>query len=132
MIPDELAPFLFVDQPWAPSAICSQVDPEVWFPDRGKCNGQAKRVCAGCPVLADCLDWALTTNQRFGVWGAMSTAERDAQRREQKVSDSPADQGVSSGRRETMDEAKTNRPARKRWTVLSTPSASIGKEAVDS
>jgi len=37
--------------------------------------------------------------------------------------------GVETGR---MGSAKTNRPTRERRTVLSTPSALIGKEAVDS
>lgn len=30
---------------------------------------QAKAVCATCPVKSECLDFAITTNQEYGVWG---------------------------------------------------------------
>lgn len=36
----------------------------------------AKAVCNRCPVRADCLEFALATNQGYGVWGGMSSYER--------------------------------------------------------
>jgi hypothetical protein len=36
----------------------------------------AKRICSECPVLVDCLEWAVSTNQDFGVWGMCTERER--------------------------------------------------------
>lgn len=37
---------------------------------------RAKAVCAGCDVRAECLDHALDTQERFGVWGGTTESER--------------------------------------------------------
>ena len=39
-------------------------------------------MCRQCPVQADCLDFALTTNQDSGIWGGTSEEERRVLRRE--------------------------------------------------
>ncbi len=39
---------------------------------------EAKTVCRMCPVQAECLEYALSINQEFGVWGGMSEDERRA------------------------------------------------------
>ena len=70
--------FAFAAQPWADQALCAQADPEVFFPDKGGSTRQAKATCAACFVQAECLDWALTTNERFGIWGGLSERERRA------------------------------------------------------
>lgn len=38
--------------------------------------GAAKEICSGCPVRLACLDWAMD-NEAFGIWGALTPAERD-------------------------------------------------------
>lgn len=38
----------------------------------------AKRICEDCKVIDDCLQFALGNNERHGVWGGLSTSERDA------------------------------------------------------
>ncbi len=48
----------------------------MWFPDPKEPAEAAKAVCAGCPVRDECLDYALASRQRFGVWGGMSEQER--------------------------------------------------------
>jgi hypothetical protein len=40
----------------------------------------AKAVCLSCPVRARCRDSAMTNDEKFGVWGGMSVAEREAYR----------------------------------------------------
>jgi WhiB family redox-sensing transcriptional regulator len=71
------ASFGFINQPWANQALCAQTDhPEAFFPDKGGSTREAKAVCAACFVQAECLDWALTTNERFGIWGGLSERER--------------------------------------------------------
>src|SRR5438270_80471 len=42
---------------------------------RGR-EAAAKAVCAPCPVLRECLDWALHTQERWGVWGGTTPEER--------------------------------------------------------
>jgi WhiB family redox-sensing transcriptional regulator len=65
------------DKPWADQALCAQVDPEVWFPEKGGCGTRnAKTVCLSCDVRAECLEYALEHDERFGVWGGLSERER--------------------------------------------------------
>ena len=81
----ELPAFLFIAQPWADQALCAQVDPERWYPNKGGVSTIAKRVCAACPVQPQCLDWAMVTKQEWGIWGGMSTLERTNLRHARKA-----------------------------------------------
>ncbi len=38
---------------------------------------RAKAVCGGCPVIGNCLRWALDTREPYGIWGGMSVEERE-------------------------------------------------------
>jgi WhiB family transcriptional regulator, redox-sensing transcriptional regulator len=60
------------DTGWQAYANCRQADPEAFFPEKGEPGNYAKRVCARCMVKVECLQWALETDQRFGIWGGMS------------------------------------------------------------
>lgn len=64
------------DQPWAEDALCAQTDPEAFFPEKGGSTRDAKTVCADCLVQAQCLDYALDHDVRFGIWGGLSERER--------------------------------------------------------
>lgn len=77
------SPFGGVEGEWALDAACLDADPEAFFPDRGGDVSPAKRLCRVCPVRAECLDYAVSTNQLYGVWGGMSERERTRQRRRQ-------------------------------------------------
>ena len=69
---------------WKTRGICAQTDPESFFPEKGGPTRTAKRICNGsentppCPVRRKCLDYALSTGQRYGIWGGMSERERRA------------------------------------------------------
>ena len=63
---------------WRDEGLCAQTDPEAFYPDKGQSPKQAKKVCASCPVQALCLAYALTHDERFGVWGGLSERERRA------------------------------------------------------
>lgn len=63
---------------WRDEALCAQTDPEAFYPEKGASTREAKKVCGRCPVQAACLEYALTTDQRFGVWGGRSARERQA------------------------------------------------------
>ncbi|ADP83820.1 WhiB family transcriptional regulator [Pseudofrankia inefficax] len=66
---------------WRERAVCAQTDPEAFFPEKGQSAREAKRVCAGCEVRSECLQYALDNDERFGVWGGLSERERRARRR---------------------------------------------------
>ena len=61
---------------WWFAGLCAQTDPELFFPEKGGSTRAAKAVCAGCPVRAECLEYALAHDERFGVWGGTSERER--------------------------------------------------------
>ncbi|MGH3824868.1 MAG: WhiB family transcriptional regulator [Pseudonocardiaceae bacterium] len=70
-------PFDSHDQPdWQERALCAQTDPEAFFPEKGGSTREAKRICAGCEVRAECLEYALAFDERFGIWGGLSERER--------------------------------------------------------
>ncbi|MDT3439032.1 WhiB family transcriptional regulator [Pseudofrankia sp. BMG5.37] len=66
---------------WQERALCAQTDPEAFFPEKGGSTREAKRICSGCEVRAECLEYALAKDERFGIWGGMSERERRKQRR---------------------------------------------------
>lgn len=37
---------------------------------------EAKMICRACPVIDDCLEYAMQTKQPAGVWGGLTPAER--------------------------------------------------------
>jgi WhiB family redox-sensing transcriptional regulator len=69
------------DQPWMGDALCAQVDPEMFFPERGGSIRSAKAICRRCPVSAECLAYALEHHEVFGVWGGVTERERRKLRR---------------------------------------------------
>jgi WhiB family redox-sensing transcriptional regulator len=64
------------DLGWQDRALCAQTDPDAFYPEKGGSTREAKKVCRGCEVRADCLDYALERDERFGIWGGMSERER--------------------------------------------------------
>ena len=61
---------------WQERALCARTDPEAFFPEKGGSTREAKKVCVGCEVRAECLDYALGNDERFGIWGGLSERER--------------------------------------------------------
>ena len=61
---------------WQERALCAQTDPEAFFPERGGSTREAKKVCVSCEVRAECLEYALENDERFGIWGGLSERER--------------------------------------------------------
>lgn len=84
---------------WQDRALCAGTDPELFFPGRGASSKEAKKVCRGCVVRAECLDYALAADERYGVWGGLS--ERDRMRLKMTDQGRPAagrprEEGVTS------------------------------------
>jgi hypothetical protein len=67
---------------WQSKGRCRDHPAELFFPEeesrrrRRLLEEQAKRICHDCPVLAQCRTHALKTPEAYGVWGAMTAAER--------------------------------------------------------
>lgn len=61
---------------WQERALCAQTDPEAFFPEKGGSTREAKKVCVSCEVRAECLEYALANDERFGIWGGLSERER--------------------------------------------------------
>jgi WhiB family transcriptional regulator, redox-sensing transcriptional regulator len=66
---------------WQQDAACKDVpDPDVFFPGKGEDAEAAKQICAGCPVLGECLEFALATmraaDRDHGVYGGLTPTER--------------------------------------------------------
>jgi WhiB family redox-sensing transcriptional regulator len=68
--------FEAVEDQWQDRALCAQTDPEAFFPEKGGSTREAKRICQGCEVRPECLEYALHKDERFGIWGGLSERER--------------------------------------------------------
>ena len=74
VVPRETRPLAWQDQ-----AACRDADPELFFPGKGESARPAKKVCRACRVRRDCLGYALERDERHGVWGGLTEAERSGQ-----------------------------------------------------
>ena len=61
---------------WQSESLCAQTDPEAFFPEKGGSTRDAKKICGSCEVRAECLEYALQNDERFGIWGGLSERER--------------------------------------------------------
>jgi WhiB family redox-sensing transcriptional regulator len=61
-----------------PDRACAGEDPEIFFPTVGGPASEARAICGRCPHRQACLDWALETEQGFGIWGGTTPDERAA------------------------------------------------------
>lgn len=66
---------------WMDSANCATTDPELFLIKKGGTAVPAKRICRMCPVVAECLQYALDNDIREGIYGGLSPTERRALRR---------------------------------------------------
>ena len=72
---------------WQSRAVCGGARAWPFFgpdgetePERRIREGQAKAVCAACPVRGECLDYALEHHVRLGIWGGLNQHERFTER----------------------------------------------------
>jgi len=68
-------------------ARCKEIGLELFFEDeKGKFIDvrKAKGICSGCPILDNCLEWALH-HERYGLWGGTTPYERMQIRRKKNI-----------------------------------------------
>lgn len=64
---------------WMARAACRGADTELFFPiDEEKGAGEAKAICAACPVREACLEFALQTRSVDGIYAGTTGTERKA------------------------------------------------------
>ena len=63
---------------WRAKAACQGLDSSIFYPaDESDEEAEAaKAVCSVCPVQAECLEQALGSKEREGVWGGATERER--------------------------------------------------------
>ena len=74
---------------WRSAGACLSADPDLFFPisSVGPAEQQiarAKQICAGCGVRRECLDFALSHNSIYGIWGGTTAEDRQRERRRKR------------------------------------------------
>jgi WhiB family transcriptional regulator, redox-sensing transcriptional regulator len=78
---------------WRENASCLQYPAVLFFgvddsespAERRLREDKAKRICATCEVRRQCLEYALTTREPYGIWGGLTELERKARLRSRAV-----------------------------------------------
>lgn len=70
---------------WQDGANCRGANADLFFPERGASTRSAKAICRECQVRAECLEFAIVTGEKFGIWGGMSERERRRVRRDRQI-----------------------------------------------
>lgn len=66
-----------LDVSWMDQALCAQIGGDLWLPDSGGHSSPlAKRICQGCEVRFECLEYALAQPGIQGVFGGLTDKER--------------------------------------------------------
>lgn len=74
-----------LDMAWQDFANCRGADPDLFFPERGASTRTAKSICRECAVQDQCLEFAIVSSEKFGIWGGMSERERRKIRKERQI-----------------------------------------------
>ncbi len=61
---------------WNRNAACKGLDPEIFYPVSEEEAEVAKAICGQCAVQPECLEHALGSRERDGVWGGATEKER--------------------------------------------------------
>ena len=69
---------------WAKDAACRGMDTNLFYANHGKKYAKVRLVCESCPVFAQCLDWALTSESE-GMWAGTTELERVVMRKQMKI-----------------------------------------------
>ncbi len=62
---------------WADAACRAAPRSITWFPESSQSSRRAKTICDDCPVMHDCLAWALAQRMNpEGIWGGLGKTQR--------------------------------------------------------
>lgn len=69
-------------QTWKLLAMCQNAaNPDAWF-EKFDSKKKAAEMCKGCPVISQCLTYALENDEQWGIWGGMTTKDRKRLKRQ--------------------------------------------------
>ena len=82
-----LRPSTWNREEWRELGSCREHATSLFFPigqtgDAEAKIARAKKVCQTCAVSEQCLEFAITTNQEYGIWGGHDEEERRVVRRQ--------------------------------------------------
>jgi WhiB family redox-sensing transcriptional regulator len=91
---DELLAVVGIERPsWMRSASCRGTDVDTFYVSRSGASrftlDEARRLCEVCPVRGECLDHAISTGEKHGLWGGLSVRQRQAERRRRRREPAP-------------------------------------------
>lgn len=91
-------------QPWMDRAYCATAeDADLWHSDNTEDTWAAKKLCrTACPVVEQCLRYAIENDEREGTWGGLSAGERARAR--------------SNGGKPSCEKNHPNEPSDITWT----------------
>ena len=77
------------DTNWRSAGACLAAEPDLFFPisSVGPAEAQiaqAKKICSGCGVRRECLEFALSHEQVYGIWGGTTPEDRQRERRRKR------------------------------------------------
>jgi WhiB family transcriptional regulator, redox-sensing transcriptional regulator len=61
---------------WRVRGACNGLDPTIFYPDDEDNAIEAKEICEECSVRIACLEHALASREKEGVWGGATAKER--------------------------------------------------------
>ena len=70
---DQLDVYSFISEG---EPLCSQIDPELFFPEPGVNVTPARKICAVCDLTEVCLTAAVEHGEEHGVWGGATPRQR--------------------------------------------------------
>jgi WhiB family redox-sensing transcriptional regulator len=87
---------------WRESGACLTADPELFFPVAAGGVGarqanEARRICAGCRVRRECLQFAMDMGEAYGIWGGTTPEERQRARRRDRRSAMRSSRRIAPG-----------------------------------
>lgn len=73
--------------PMLEDGACVESDVDMFPMHTPEAEGRALAVCAVCPMstLLRCREYAMRTNQQYGVWGGLTELQRKRLRRERRA-----------------------------------------------
>lgn len=110
--------YLIVPGPWSAYGTCTQMNGDLWFPEPGADASLAKELCAECPVLTQCREYALRSEDEYGVMGGLTARQRRDMRAEMRRAGelpprepAPIRHGTAAGARAHHRRGETSCPA---------------------
>ena len=73
-----------IDDSWQPRGLCRGNHSHLFFPpstferkdERERRELRARAICRVCPVMSECLEYAMRIREPYGIWGGFTESER--------------------------------------------------------